>query len=65
MKLELKEFVKDKEFINKMNKAFADLRADYELSLDITKDKISELKKVHVDHKNFLANLVSFSVKSS
>lgn len=65
MNIELKEFVKDEEFINKMNKAFADLRADYELSLDITKDKISELKKVHVDHKNFLANLVSFSVKSS
>lgn len=63
--IELKEFVKDEEFIRKMNKAFADLRADYELSLDVTKEKIQELKQVHVDHKNFLANLVSFSVKSS
>ncbi|MFF0830241.1 hypothetical protein ACFYU8_25550 [Brevibacillus sp. NPDC003359] len=64
-KIELKEFVNDEEFIQKMNHAFTDLRADYELSLDATKDKIGELKEVHVDNRNILANLTSYSVKSS
>ena len=38
---ELKEFVDDEIFIEKMNSAFADLRADYELYLDISKEKIN------------------------
>ncbi|WP_088034855.1 hypothetical protein [Evansella clarkii] len=63
--VELKEFVNDQDFIEKMNYAFADLRADYELSLDVTKEKVKELIDVHVDHKNALSNLTSLSVKSS
>lgn len=62
---ELKEFVEDEIFIEKMNSAFADLRADYELDLDISKEKINELKSVNVDNKNHLSNLVSYSTKSS
>ncbi|RWS40121.1 hypothetical protein EKA14_24495 [Bacillus mycoides] len=63
--VELKDFVNDTDFISKMNQAFADLRADYELSLDVTKEKINELTKVHVDNKNYLSNLTALSVKSS
>lgn len=64
-KLELKDFVDNEEFISKMNRAFADLRADYELSLDATKEKIDELIKIHVDVKNYLSDLSTLSVKSS
>ena len=62
---ELKQFVEDKVFIEKMNSAFATLRADYELDLDTSKEKINELKSVNVDNKNHLSNLVSYSTKSS
>ncbi|ELC8401146.1 hypothetical protein [Clostridium perfringens] len=62
---ELKQFVEDKVFIEKMNSAFAALRADYELDLDTSKEKINELKSVNVDNKNHLSNLVSYSTKSS
>lgn len=65
MKKQLKSFVNDNVFITKMNSAFADLRADYELDLDTSKEKIDELKQLHVDHKNNLANLISLSIKSS
>jgi hypothetical protein len=64
-KLELKEFVNDSGFIEKMNSAFSDLRADYELSMDIEKEKINELKQIHVDNRNYLADLQSYSKKSS
>ncbi|WP_373485236.1 hypothetical protein [Acetobacterium malicum] len=30
----LKDYVSDDSFIEKMNRAFSDLRADYELSMD-------------------------------
>ena len=42
--LELKDFVNDPTFIENMNRAFSDLRADYELSMDSTCEKINELK---------------------
>ena len=65
MSYELKEFVLDANFIEQMNKAFADLRADYELDLDTRKDQIKELKSVHVDFNSYLSNLTSYSTKSS
>ena len=49
--LELKDFVNDPTFIENMNRAFSDLRADYELSMDSTCEKINELKSLHVDVK--------------
>lgn len=64
-KKELKEFIKDDRFIEQMNSAFADLRADFELELDAERSKISELKEVHVDIKNCLSNLSSYCCKSS
>ncbi len=47
----LKDYVNDGSFIEKMNRAFSDLRADYELSMDADKEKVSELKTMHVDVK--------------
>lgn len=49
--LELKQFVNDAEFIENMNRAFSDLRADYELSMDSSYEKIKELQAFHVDVK--------------
>ena len=43
--LELKDFVNDPTFIENMNRAFSDLRADYELSMDSTCEKINELNE--------------------
>ena len=48
-----------------MNRAFSDLRADYELSMDADKEKVSELKAMHVDVKNQLSDLISYSSSSS
>ena len=56
--LELKDFVNDPTFIENMNRAFSDLRADYELSMDSTCEKINELKSLHVDVKNHLSDLI-------
>ena len=52
----LKDYVYDDSFIEKMNRAFSDLRADYELSMDADKEKVSELKAMHVDVKNQLSD---------
>ena len=41
--LELKDFVNDPTFIENMNRAFSELRADNELSMDTTCEKINEL----------------------
>lgn len=64
-KLELSQFVNDENFINKMNLAFSDLRADYELTMDTNAEKIGELSALHVDIKNQISDLVSLSRNSS
>lgn len=61
----LTDYINDSEFIDKMNMAFSDLRADYELSMDVDKEKISELEATHVDVKNQLSDLISYSLSSS
>lgn len=63
--LELKQFVNDSEFIQNMNRAFSDLRADYELSMDSNFEKIKELEALHVDIKNHLSDLTDWSRNSS
>ena len=63
--LELKQFVNDTDFISKMNLAFSDLRADYELTIDSKNEKINELQNLHVDVKNKLSDLTSFSRNAS
>lgn len=63
--VELKQLVDDQYFIDSMNKAFSDLRADYELTMDTSEKKIRELNQLHVDIKNHLSDLTSLSRKSS
>lgn len=63
--IELKQLIDDESFIVNMNKAFADLRADYELAMDTDRAKIEELKELHVDVKNQLSDLALLSRKSS
>jgi len=65
VKTTLTDYINDSDFIEKMNMAFSDLRADYELSMDVDKAKISELEATHVDVKNQLSDLVSYSLSSS
>ena len=64
-KYTLKDYVNNSNFIEKMNLAFSDLRADYELSMDADHKKISELMATHVDVRNQLSNLVAYSISSS
>lgn len=64
-KRQLKDFIEDNNFINQMDMAFADLRADYDLSLDVDKKKINELISTHVDVKDQLSNLSTYSRSSS
>ncbi len=63
--IELKQLVNDPTFIENMNKAFSDLRADFELTMDLDKPKTDELRKLHVDIKNQLSSLALLSRKSS
>ena len=57
----LKNYIEDPDFINKMDFAFSDLRADYELSMDTDNKKINELIATHVDVKNQLSNLSTYN----
>lgn len=61
----LKDYVNDDEFIEKMNNAFSDLRADYDLSMDTDAEKIKELEHTHVDISNQLSDLIAYSASSS
>lgn len=61
----LKDYIRNDGFIEKMNRAFSDLRADYELSMDVDMEKIKELQATHVDVKNQLSDLISYSLSSS
>lgn len=65
MSIELKQLVNDPKMVMCMNRAFSDLRADYELSTDANKKKISELEQTNVDIDNHLQNLISYSSQSS
>ena len=61
----LKDYIEDQNFVHQMDLAFTDLRADYELSLDVDNKKIDELIATHVDVKNQLSNLSTYSLSSS
>lgn len=60
MAIELKQLVNDHKMVLCMNRAFSDLRADYELSIDVDKKRINELEQTNVDIDNHLQNLISY-----
>lgn len=61
----LKDIVADEKLVEKLNHAFSDLRADFELDLDTSKDNIEKLLKTHVNVKENLELLTSISKSSS
>lgn len=63
--LTLKEIVQDKEMVEKISRAFADLRADFELSLEASAEKIVELEETHIDVKDHLGSLINATGSSS
>lgn len=52
--MELKELVESSEMADLIDKAFSDLRADYELSINASEEKIEELRETNVDVDNHL-----------
>ncbi len=64
-KTKLREIVKDPELVKKITKSFSDLRADFDLSLDASAEKIIELAETHVDVKDNLSKLISHTGSSS
>lgn len=63
--MELKGLVESPEMAECMDKAFSDLRADFELSINASAEKIEELRETNVDVDNHLQNLISYSTNSS
>lgn len=61
----LRDLVGKEEFVERINTAFSDLRADFELDLDTGKEKVDELLQQHVDSRQHLDNLVALAKKSS
>lgn len=63
--MELKELVESPKMTERMNAAFSDLRADFELSINASAEKIKELRETNVDIDNHLQNLITYSTNSS
>jgi hypothetical protein len=61
----LRDLVAKPEFVQRLSQAFSDLRADFELDLDTTKEKIDALLAQHVNAKDHLDHLSSISKNSS
>ncbi|WP_144276957.1 hypothetical protein [Metapseudomonas resinovorans] len=57
--------MKDQDLVRKITKSFSDLRADFDLSLDASAEKINELSETHVDVKDNLSKLISHTGSSS
>lgn len=64
-KTKLRDIVKDANLVKEITKSFSDLRADFDLSLDASAEKINELTETHVDIKNNLSHLISHTGTSS
>lgn len=64
-KTKLRDIVKDPELVKKITQAFSDLRADFDLSVDASAEKINELAETHVDVKDNLNKLISYTGSSS
>lgn len=64
-KAKLRDIVKDPELVETITRSFSDLRADFDLSLDASAEKINELSETHVDIKDHLNKLMSYTGSSS
>ncbi|WP_143516610.1 hypothetical protein [Pseudomonas sp. 1239] len=64
-KAKLRDIVKDTDLVQKITKSFSDLRADFDLSLEASAEKIIELSETHVDIKDHLNKLISHTGSSS
>ncbi len=58
-KTKLRDVVKDPDLVKKITQSFSDLRADFDLSLEASAEKINELTETHVDVKDYLSRLIS------
>lgn len=61
----LRDLVANDGFVEQINAAFSDLRADFELDLDTGKEKVDALLRQHVDSRQHLDNLVGLAKQSS
>ncbi|HDS1229569.1 TPA: hypothetical protein QEF71_003781 [Stenotrophomonas maltophilia] len=61
----LRELVRDDAAVEKMSEAFSELRADFELDLDLNSKQINELSKLHVESNDHLQNLSTIAKSSS
>ncbi|BBP77537.1 hypothetical protein PHLH7_36410 [Pseudomonas sp. Ost2] len=64
-KTKLRDIVKDPELVKKITQSFSDLRADFDLGLEASAEKIIELAETHVDIKDNLNKLISHTGSSS
>ncbi|WP_208692095.1 hypothetical protein [Pseudomonas oryzihabitans] len=64
-KTKLRDVVKDPDLVKKITQSFSDLRADFDLSLEASAEKINELTETHVDVKDYLSRLISHTGSSS
>ncbi|WPP01162.1 hypothetical protein SFA35_07330 [Pseudomonas sp. HR96] len=64
-KTKLRDIVKDPALVQKITQSFSDLRADFDLSLEASAEKITELAETHVEIKDHLNKLISHTGSSS
>lgn len=64
-KSNLRDLVHDNEAVEKMSEAFSELRADFELDLDLDNSQIAALSKLHVETNDHLQNLSTIAKSSS
>lgn len=63
--MKLKELIESEEKLAKLTNAFSDLKDDIEYDHDGYFKNIERLRRLHVDHRNHLTNLVIWSQSSS
>lgn len=64
-KRKLRELASDSQKVKKITAALSELRADFELDVDTSKEQISKLRKSHINVRDRLENLINVSRVSS
>lgn len=62
---ELKDLVFDDEFVKKIRAAFTNLKDDISFELNTSREKIKDLRELHVDNNQFLSKLIENSKDAS